>query len=1137
MIDKGIVLPSSAESKQLLLSVQDYAKEEMQGLLEHFLGEAESHLIQLAQHSGFSRHHALSFEAIGLLKRNKDLLRAAVVNKIDLSRAYLPVSDPVRPKSAGRNELQLLDLKLLDAQLALQSMLRRSTHRWSQVLYGVEQRCGRLLDRNIDTETFSMGVIVIGQALYAGLLESGISLEIMPRLIFVAERSLIQGLGDIYTEINDRLKRAGVLPTLEVSQWPTFQRMKQQAQQIATEVDEPAATEKSVDATSWLPEVRAASRKIWQQLRETENTSVIHGSSQPLSRNTLLKILTELNNGAESIADESLLEKLSTTLASHGEQGHIDDDCAYQLQLSQRVIDELTTLLQGAPQLTELVQKLHIPLAGAALLQTELFEKNDHPAHQMVNSVGELCERSDVQAALFEQKISLILDPLTSTEDLPPPEAFATAADELDRMREQQLKARDRSIQRLVETCIGQQRLAQAQGAVDHELYSRLAHIELPQLVVDLVQNGWRELLRLVYLRNGDASLEWIDSLNTIDELLWSFDRTKNQQISCSESEWLLQTKNLTARIKNRLGNYFHSDFRHATMVKEIRDTLLGRNPIILATDLFGLSPRRLRSQVILLTELEHAYPDLLRWFRRAREFKTGDRFAQFGDSSRQPHTLIWIDDNQQRFVFVNARGGKTFDFDLIDLAKKLAEGLYRIEDSKNHTLIERAISHNAQAAYEQIAFSNTHDAMTGLLNRREFSAKLEAAMADAKTKQKLCALLYIDVDHFALINDLHGHVTGDQALQQIAQRLSTAVAGDILLARIVGNEFAVLLDISISAALEIAEVLRLAMGGTPFMIGGASHELTVSIGLVEVTKYSDSSANLLRAAGYARGLAKNQGRDRVFVLDSDMEVQSRRDRLLGWVNRFTAIMESDELVLRAQPITSVNNIERHEHFEVLLGLRGEKGELLSPGEFIEAAECYNRMQRVDRWVLERAFAWIGKRVKNSKSPPRLSINLSANSLNEATLFEFVVDRFGVHGVLPRLICFEVTETATIDNLTNVADFIRQARKIGCTFALDDFGTGHSSYEYLKQLPVDYLKIDGMFIVDIDRNPTDFLMVKSINEIAHAMGIKTIAEFVEREEILITLREIGVDYAQGYAVGKPILLELVSSRVENSQYT
>lgn len=1122
---------------EILTSVQRYVQSELDALIDDYCAEAESQLILSAQWSSSGSLRSIAFETIGLLRQKRAELCSGMLERISvLPNRYQEVAPPQTdsiPKSSA--ELELLDLQMLDAELALKSLIQHGNQRWSQQIYGLEQRFSHLLHTESDAGTFAMSMSAVGHALYDGLVKSGVELEVLPQLLAIAESTWLPRLGDIYDEINERLKRAGVLPALEINQWPELQRFRQSSQDPEPALEQATSAEAEREDVQQVlpPENYGAARKLLRFLRQSMgvSSSSAAASVSPVDPAIVLNALAAVAGSDESPSLQlpfphlPLLQRINSWLVGQGITGTIADESADQLAFSEQVVTELAALLQDAPQLVALVEKLQIPLAGAALTTPNLFEQADHPATQLINTVGRLCETGDIKHAAFGQKIQEVLDPLTAVNGIQTA-AFDVATSELERLSEQQLKSRDRSIQRLVETCEGQQKLSQAQLAVDRELHRRLAHITLPQLLVDLVQGGWRELLRLTFLRSGEFSAEWRDALNLLDELLWTFNRALQtpDQERRTDPVWMQSAEVLCSSIKRRFDAYFPLDYLHATLVDSIRAALQGVSEIALAAAPFELPTRRLRSHGVLHAELEQAYPDLIRWFRRAREFKVGDVFSHFNDTARKMHTLVWIGAEQQHFVLVNSRGSKSFDFDLVDLARALAGGLYPVEAAAHWTLVERAVLNSAQAAYEQIAFNSSHDVLTGLLNRREFEVCLDAALLDAKARQNSQALLYLDVDQFALINELHGHLAGDAVLQEVGQRLLSVGGSTEVSARMAGNEFAILLNADKDGAITIAEKLRENIAGIPFNLGADTIELTVSIGIVEINKYTDNSNNLLRDASYATQLAKKAGRNRVSLFDGDIETQARRDKLLAWINKLNAVMESDTLVLRAQAIVPVENPAAVKHYEVLLGLRGENGSILPPSDFIEAAECYNRMQRVDRWIVEHAFIWLRQILDLGKPAPTLSINLSANSLNDSTFLDFLIEQFGTHRIPPTSICFEVTETATIDNLANAVDFMRQAKKLGCSFALDDFGTGRSSYEYLKQMPVDYLKIDGAFIVNIDRDSNDLLMVKSIAEIAHGMGIKTIAEYVERNEILTTLSEIGVDFAQGYFIGKPCLL-------------
>jgi diguanylate cyclase (GGDEF)-like protein len=1128
------------QTDQLLVSLQAYARGELASLLDFYFDQAESHLLQLAFDSASISEHAHYFETITNLRQNRAGVSAALLTHASLvANAAEPGSPETPAKPGDQSELELLDLDLFDAQLALRTAIGHGEERWSHLLYGVERRVGELVHRDIDNDSFALGVASLSRALYGALARAGIGNAMMPGLLTVAEKALIPGLGDIYEEINERLKRFGVLPTLEISQWQELKRLRERGTvslaapaPVAAQLSPATAVGEAAPVATSLPEVAGIARRLLHYLRGAIGSTP---GAAPVGQQTLLDALGHLQEQTAADTSEPLLQRLKSWLTTHAVDGSLRDEDADGLAFSDSVMRELVALLRDAPELRDIAARLEIPLATAALNEPALFESANHPAHQLVNHMGQLLEAGDVAHGPFGHKVREILDPLTGSGGARPATLSAVSA-ELARMNEQQLRARERSIQRLAETCDGQQKVVQAQAAVDRELHRRVAHIVLPQLLVDLIQAGWRELLRLAFLRDGEHGETWREGLNLLDELLWRFDRA--QQLSAEQrqgdGDWLQAIDALTVRVTDCLETGFTLDHRHAPLIAAIRATLAGEQPIVMAASPLELPLRRQRTQGTLLAELEQAYPDLQRWFRRARDFRVGEVFTHFSDPERRQHTLIWIGAEQQRFVFVNVRGNKSYDHDLVDLARAMAAGFYPVDDSPSWTLVEKAVLNSARDAYQQIAFNSTHDPLTGLYNRREFERLLDAASAAVKNGQERCTLLYIDADQFALINELHGHPGGDAILQQLGQRLADDEVLVPKLARLAGNEFATLVPLDSVAAQMLAETVRAHIATSSFVLGEDRAELTVSIGVVEISKYAATSAALLRDAAYACDQAKRSGRNRIGVFDVDADTHARRDLLLGWINKLNTVMESDLLALRAQPIVPVARPDELKHYEILLALRGENGALMPPVDFIEAAECYNRMQRVDRWILEHAFRWLRDVRVQTGSAPTLSINLSANSLNDAGCLDFLIGLFGTYAVPPQGICFELTETATIDNLANAADFMRQAKKLGCSFALDDFGTGRSSYEYLKQLPVDYLKIDGMFIVNIARDQNDLLMVKSINEIAHSMGIRTIAEYVENDEVLAVLRDIGVDYAQGYGVGRPVLLADISQNSNSS---
>ncbi|MBW4615870.1 MAG: PAS domain S-box protein [Desmonostoc vinosum HA7617-LM4] len=420
-----------------------------------------------------------------------------------------------------------------------------------------------------------------------------------------------------------------------------------------------------------------------------------------------------------------------------------------------------------------------------------------------------------------------------------------------------------------------------------------------------------------------------------------------------------------------------------------------------------------------------------------------------------------------------------------------------------------------------QLSWQASHDALTELPNRREFEQRLAQALSFAKSDNQVHALCYLDLDRFKIINDTCGHTAGDELLRQITTLLQKQIRKSDTLARLGGDEFGVLLNqCTLEQALWVANKLRECVQEFRFVWQEQIFSIGVSIGLVSIDADTENLTEIISAADAACYTAKNRGRNRVYVVRTDDQELMQQRGEMQWVNRIAQALEGDQFCLYAQPIASINPTAHNgEHYEVLLRLRDEQGNLVSPMTFIPAAERYNLMHLIDRWVIRSLFKDWSKVVNNEESI--YAINLSGSSINDDQFIEFLYEQFASHPIAPQRICFEITETVAIANLTKASQFIQELQTLGCRFALDDFGAGMSSFAYLKSLPVDYLKIDGGFIRNIVDNSVDDAIVAAITYIGNVMGIRTIAEFVENKAILERITALGIDYAQGYGIAEP----------------
>jgi len=450
------------------------------------------------------------------------------------------------------------------------------------------------------------------------------------------------------------------------------------------------------------------------------------------------------------------------------------------------------------------------------------------------------------------------------------------------------------------------------------------------------------------------------------------------------------------------------------------------------------------------------------------------------------------------------------------DASGNIVGAVLVFDDVRQTRELTRLLSHQA-----------THDALTGLFNRSEFERRIQQAMDSTRNNGARYALCYIDLDQFKIVNDTCGHTAGDELLRELGTVLQKKLRDSDVVARLGGDEFGVLLEgCTIGDAEKLAGEIRHSIRSLHFVWDGKSFEIGASIGIVPLSASTESVAEALSSADVACYAAKEQGRDRVHVSEPDDRELRRHRSEMRWVGRIREALREDRFILYRQSIVPVRRDDpRASHTELLLRMLDEEGQLVQPDRFLGAAEQYGLMPAIDSWVVEHALQWLAQEIRDYGSGVAMAINLSGQSLTAHGFLSTVVDLIHDSQVPPEQICFEITETAAIANFEIALKFMRLFHGMGCRFALDDFGSGMSSFAYLKQLPVDYLKIDGSYVRDLLNDPVDRAMVEAVNKIGHAMGIQTIAEYVEDIGTLDALAGMGVDFAQGYVIDRPTPLD------------
>lgn len=456
---------------------------------------------------------------------------------------------------------------------------------------------------------------------------------------------------------------------------------------------------------------------------------------------------------------------------------------------------------------------------------------------------------------------------------------------------------------------------------------------------------------------------------------------------------------------------------------------------------------------------------------------------------------------------------------------KSLQSTINQISKEMQH--VEADMRHRIQDAQAQLRYQARHDALTGLVNRQELERRLQQALQDVKLHRANHVFCYMDLDQFRVINDTCGHLAGDEMLRQISMILSQRIRAEDTFARLGGDEFGLLLSYcQVEKAIEIAAQLRQMVETFRFMHEGRLFQTGISIGIVEITADLKDVGQITRHADAACYVAKDNGRNQIHLFHPEDDVLLKRHVEMEWVLRINEAIEHNDFVLYCQGIFPLQNKELPPFYEILIRKRDEHGGIIPPAEFLPSAERYHLMTKIDRWVIQHAFMALQPLFKTQghDSPFIVSINLSGTSLGDAQLLPYIENCFDTYEIPPTKVCFEVTETSAIINIDNTIKLIHELQKRGTRFMLDDFGSGMSSFTYLKHLPVNFLKMDGAYVKEITSNKVDLAMAKAIQSVAQSMDILTIAEYVEDQATLDCLKDMGVAFAQGFYLNKPMPL-------------
>ena len=1175
---KGGPKISGDAAARLMGRVRAVAQRASTRIANNFIQSSSESMLLRARDAGTNAVQARYLETLDSLEKLGDQFAdqfvSAMVSQVEKVSDLDAVLERRRKRESGNSsKLELVDTSQFEEWLLVAELVSRAENRFADSLLDMRAQLGEIAKPWSHKDAIPVGPSVICWAFDDAHKVFTLRDDMRKEVFALFEQELHGVLPNLYSALAKLFDDSGLFGPIEelrdalqpkytvrnkagLQVTPAdYQGMDQNVREAAMAAD--GVSSKRVDENPFVrtagsggPAYNAAkailnlNRQTSEMLGKPRATGLAEpgASASDIFRpseivSALSTIQSEL--GDAPLSDIRLKPRLLEVLrAQHGHGKAFNETDFDTLEMMETLVDSLTEDRLITDGVREWVRRLEITLNKLAAADPEFLAgdpDNPHSAVQMLNQLARLGNARDIREGIDREvgrQVDELLQRVVKDYD-DNPEVFSEVVDELHPLIDRQSRTYRGNVERTVRASEGQQKLARARRMVAHEVADVIGDDDVPELLLELLNPGWRNLMVHSYLRHGPDSYEWRDQITTVRLVHGQL----SGQMTHGHAEWV-EPDVLLRRIVEGLNSISFDPSKRTPLVMRLSDALVGdttgqKSPV----NMVSVAGQRIEDVLQLKDLLPDVDPQIdtddegvrSSWsnaVERARRIGVGEWLAT-SDRAGRPLILsvAFVGDDAASFVLVNRKGVKSQELSLKEMADDLHQGNVTLLDDYDLPLMERASQRMLENMHNQLAFQASHDDLTQLMNRREFERVVETALERAKTHSVQHALLYLDLDQFKIVNNTSGHRAGDEMLRVVGGALVRTIGDGDRLARLGGDEFGVLLEeVESQAARDMADKLLDAIRGVRFDWEGRSYSVTASMGLVFLDQSTESVDTTMQYADEACFSAKDAGRNRVHEYELGDTRMAKRHGAMEWVTQLDQALEEDRLILNC------HTTNRHDvHYEILLTMMDELGDVIAPTELINAAETYNRMTTIDRWVIKNVLQWMADNRRILDEFGGFAINVSGHSVNDTTFPDFVLEQFSRTQAPTGKVTFEITETAAIANLDNAVDFMNRMRIIGCRFSLDDFGTGLSSYSYLRNLPVDYVKIDGVFVKDISENLADFAVVRSINEIGHYMGKKTIAEYVETDQILSSLKEIGVDYAQGFRISKPGLLAEMDS--------
>jgi diguanylate cyclase (GGDEF)-like protein len=1105
--------------KKLLHQLKQKTAQYIDKTLPAFFTRAHDDLLARTEANVDSEEESALFFAINSLEQHR--IELSHNYQMLVEQGFLVLMGEAKEAAAELpEELALVEKQEIDSWILVNDIAHRVESEVSGALYQLEAALSYLCQDNIRNELNPLSPISLLTAWHTVLDDYEMDIRSIRTILKAFQKTLLGDLNYLYAELLHQFRREGVAAS--------------QAQGIAHWSIVPAhegSAERSMDRS-----IRHLTSLA--NLHHPTSGTEIQGGMPLAEQDEVMASLDALSQ----MQGMSILKQLEQQLTREAARPTTLPEAARAaIGAGEELVAALCSDPLVTPELHKLLDRLKLLIIQAVLQDPSLLENPEHAVRRLLNVIESIVpffnttrhpslvrERDQAQ---FADIVKSIETGQISHVDEVTRELLALQQDQHERFE----KNRELAISR----CEQDECLKQAHASTYEVLAEQLLGRSVSIAIDKLFEFGWANLLVQTLVLAGEESASWKAYLCVIDILMKLFAQDKSPQEIQDK-----QIHDLISLIRRGFRDYpvypegakrFAIELQKALTEDRSRFERFVERRLQIDETYLQRQFRGMRGQ---RSPVVDEADSTQHWLELVDGLGTGDWLLMKQRAGGNVIlNLAWKNQSSNRYLLVDGEGFKSLDVTRESLARSFAEGEVQVMEHQLQSITDRAIDRILSSSYNEVRDESAIDSLTGLMNRRAFELELRQRLADISASEIEHVLVLLDLDKFQAVNDLCGFEGGDSLLGTISDILVSYLPDDGMVARIGDDEFALLLKgYSLEQGYQTSEILRQAIDAYQFNWEGRLIPVSASVGLVQVESAEQTTNDLLQAAMAANIMAKQGGRNctRIY-LSSDSAYQDQQ-LMVQSLPAIKAALAKGRMVLFAQPIVPLQGGRGlRSHYEILLRIQNEAGELESPQDFVRAAEHYDMMRAVDRWVVDAFFSAVAPYVDIIDSGMGFSINLSGKSMGDREFKEYIKQEIVRTPMQSIRLGFEITETALVDDIREAALFIEEIRELGCSFSLDDFGSGYASFSYLKDFPVDFVKIDGVFVREILNKPADYAMINSITEIAHFMDKQVIAEFVSSAEIAQALISIGVDYAQGYHYGKPRPLSEILSQLAPAQ--